>query len=178
MSNNPIITLEANSLYIATSQIFGATGKFHWVLYLTDASGVATKLHWVVLGANHSSGKYEGVVITVEPTTTYSTDFAITFAYLKVKGFVSPGLEAFKKIALEAFPEDQRLGYATLYENRAAGLTCRTWILHILSSIQEAGWLQRKETPRWFEEMVTSISVGLEEKVANGELTASRVAAI
>lgn len=179
MSTNPVITLEANSLYIATSQIFGELGKFHWILYLTDAAGVATELQWVTLEANHPSGKWEGVVIeTVDQTTTYLKNYAVVFAYMKVKGFTSPGLEPFKKVALEAFPEDKRLGYATLQENRAAGLTCRTWVLYVLSHIQDAGWLQRKETPQWFEETVKSISVGLEQEVERGELNASHVLSI
>lgn len=157
--SNPVITLEANSLYIATSQIFSEAGQFHWALYLTDAAGIATKLHWINLGAGHPSGKWEGVVITtIDPTTTYSRSFAVTFAYLKVGGFTTPGLEAFRRIAHEAFPADRRQGFATLQQNRMTGLSCVTWVLYVLASLQTAGWLRRAETPQWFEQTVVNIS--------------------
>lgn len=85
---------------------------------------------------------------------------------------------SFKKIALEAFPQDRRLGYATLQQNREAGLTCRTWVMYVLASLQGAGLLRRAEAPQWFEETVKNISIGLEQEVGRGNFNASHVLAI
>ena len=39
MSGNPEVTLQPDSLYIATNQIFGSAGKYHWAFYLTNSLG-------------------------------------------------------------------------------------------------------------------------------------------
>lgn len=179
MSFGPIIALEENSLYICTRQIMSDVGKFHWSFFLTNSSGIATELQWCSVNPKDYGGKCEAVTIgTVHPVTTYTKDYIMMFAYLKVEGFDSPGLEPVKAVALEAFPEDKRLGYADWQENRAAGLSCRTWVRCVMEIMQTKGWLRRSESPQWFEDKVKEISMDLEEKVARNELDASFVGTI
>ncbi|KAI0061462.1 hypothetical protein BV25DRAFT_1857368 [Artomyces pyxidatus] len=166
--DNPKIPLEPNSLYIATSQlVMGDPGTFHWSFYLTDSAGVATKHHWAEIQSRDPTSYAEGYISTVvEPVTTYSKNFQATFAYCKVNGFTFPGQAAFKAVASQAFPEDRRLGFPTMRANRAAGLTCRTWVMAILGHLQTLGYLQRVETAEWFEAKVKEISVSIETGVA------------
>ena len=175
-NTNPEISLEANSLYIATSQLMGQLGSFHWSFFLTDAAGTATKHHW----AETRGGKYVESYQThvVNPVSTYSTNFVATFAYLKVCKFVSPGGEAFAELARKAFPEDKRLGFKTIKENCRANLTCRTWVLSILSQLKKSGYLKHEETEEWFEEQVKNISIGIEECSVEGGLEKSFVGKI
>lgn len=163
---NPMIPLEANTLYIATSQLMAQPGKFHWAFFLMDAIGTATKHHWAeIVGGGDYAEAYQARV--VNPVRTYSTNFVATFAYLKVRGFVFPSEEFFAEVARNAFPEDRRLGFKTVKENRWAGLTCRTWVLSILSHYKKLNYLKRDETMEWFEEQVTKISAEMEERGMN-----------
>lgn len=102
----------------------------------------------------------------VQPVTTYSEDFVATFAYLKVKGFTSPGQTEFMRVASQAFPEDRRFGFQTVRANRAAGVTCRTWVLAILGHLKNLRYLNRTETSEWFEHQVKTISMEIESNSA------------
>ena len=158
-NTNHEITLEANSLYIATSQLINRPGSFHWSFFLTDAAGTATKHHWAQIREGEYPKSYQTCI--VNPVSTHSTNFVATFAYLKVCGFVSPGGEAFAELAGKAFPEDMRLGFKTVGDNRR--LTCRTWIMTILSQLKKLGYLKREETEEWFEEQVKKCSIDIEK---------------
>jgi hypothetical protein len=173
---NPEIPLDTNCLYISTSQILSQPGKFHWSFFLTDEAGVATKHHWVEIYGGDYAEAYRSHI--EERVSTYS-NFVATFAYLKVRGFVSPGNEAFAETARNAFAENVRHGFKTVRENRCANLTCRTWVLSILEHLKALGCLKRNETREWFEEQVEEVSTEIEERSStDGGLTKSFVGEI
>jgi hypothetical protein len=160
-NTNHEISLEANSIYITTSQLTGRPGIFHWSFFLTDAAGTATKHHWAQIRVGEFPKSYQTCV--VNPVSTYSTNSVATFAYLKVCGFVSPGGEAFTELAGKAFTED--IGFKTVRDIR---FTCRTWILTILCQLKKLGYLKREETEEWFEEQVKKCSIVIEERSEGG----------
>ncbi|KAI0061464.1 hypothetical protein BV25DRAFT_759104 [Artomyces pyxidatus] len=163
-SNNPEISLEAESLYIATSQIVADPGKFHWSFYVTNSAGVATQHQWAELKSAASEPYCEGYLSSiVDPVTTYSPNFQGTFAFFKVRGFKFSGQQAFAEVASQAFPEGQWLGFASVKKNRDAGLSCRTWVMAILGQLEAKGYLGRAETPEWFEEQVKRASMAAED---------------
>ncbi|KAG6812176.1 hypothetical protein H0H92_004044 [Tricholoma furcatifolium] len=164
MDSNPIITLQPDSLYIATNQIFTQSGKFHWSLYLTDSSGHATKHHWVqVYGSQYA----EAYRVEVVPIRTYSSDAVATFAYLKVLGFTPPEKHIFDEAVTMAFPKPYRMGLGTVKDNRQANLTCRTWLFGVLRELANRGCLERSETLEALEQKVTEISTKLENESVN-----------
>ncbi|KAI0061478.1 hypothetical protein BV25DRAFT_762446 [Artomyces pyxidatus] len=165
-SGNTVVSLEVESLYIATSQIVADPGKFHWSFYLTDSAGIATQHQWTELRSDANKRYCEGYLSSiVDPVTTYSSNFQGTFAFFKVRGFRFSGQQAFARVASQAFSEDRWLGFASVKKNRDAGLSCRTWVMSILGRLKTEGYLEREETPEWFEEQVKRASIAAEDAV-------------
>jgi hypothetical protein len=159
-TSNPPIALEANSLYIATSQIM-APGKFHWAFYLTDAAGVATKHHWYQAPAGTGYAEsYQYRVI--DPVATYSNTGVATFVYLKVRGFTSPGATIFREVASTAFPEEIRFGFGSVRDNRQANLSCRTWVMRVLDRLINLGYIRNNSPLKWIEQETRRISMVIE----------------
>lgn len=152
---NPIVALDASSMYIATSQIFALPGKFHWVIYITDAMERVTTYQWNEVPSASGSPYYESVQIDVqnEPIKTFRDGCIMIFAFFKILGYreVAHSEEIVREIAGNAF---NTLGYKTLKENRNNGLTCRTWVMRVIEQMKAKGILDRDESAEWFEKVV------------------------
>ncbi|KAK0484736.1 S-adenosyl-L-methionine-dependent methyltransferase [Armillaria novae-zelandiae] len=128
-------------------------------------NGKATAYEWTELP--HRSDRFEGVTITpVDPVTTYTKKLSVVFAFMKVKCIRKmPDQETFQEMAMQAFTGPNRLGFTSLLENRQAGMSCRAWLKSMLAMLKERGYLDRNESPQWFEDKV---SVDLEIQLAEG----------
>lgn len=136
---NPIVTLEPNSMYI-TTQMLMAPGKSHVALLLTDEAGAATRHHWY--SAHGTIGATETYISSLEhPARTYTPGNAVIFAYFQVRGYKLPeNQQVLTDVFKTAFPET----YKTLRESRQKGLTCKTWLLKVLATLQEMGIIVRQ----------------------------------
>lgn len=164
---NPLVLLEPNSLYVSTNQLIAQIGKFHWVLYITDEKGIATKHHWAVLPANSST--IEGPVSEiVHPVTTYSkTEGIAAFAFFRIEGFTpTPDMDdVLHKIFHNVFDPPYPLGYTTVPENRKNGISCRTWAMCVCKELMKAGHIVRADSDNdvnKIEKFVTDKSVEIE----------------
>ncbi|KAF9072298.1 hypothetical protein BDP27DRAFT_1418205 [Rhodocollybia butyracea] len=129
MSSLVPVPLEPDSLYIATSQIFGELGKFHWVLYFTGASGAgATRYQWSpnVRGDTAEFTECD----TIDTPTTFTRTGTTIFAFVKIHGYIPISLNDLAPLCANVFDPADR--YSTVYENRRNNMTCRTWLLAAL----------------------------------------------
>jgi hypothetical protein len=164
MISNPIVELSANSIYIATRTITNPMNqtmmlggfRWHWALYVTDKGGEATRHDWAKVGLVE---KHRSKVIN--PTRTYSTNNAV-LAYLKVSSCSPPDTNKMEEICESVFPGGSK---PTVRENRAAGMTCRTWLLRVLKILNEEGFIARENGIEGIEDEVREISAQEEQKL-------------
>ncbi|KAK0223860.1 hypothetical protein IW262DRAFT_861043 [Armillaria fumosa] len=89
---------------------------------------------------------------------TYTRKLSVVFAFMKVKGMRKmPDQEMFQEMAMQAFTGPNRLGFTSLLENRQAGMSCRAWLKSMLAMLMERGYLDRNESPQWFEDEITKV---------------------
>ncbi|KAF8987902.1 hypothetical protein BDQ17DRAFT_1374585 [Cyathus striatus] len=149
--HNPVVSLETNSLYIATSQRMAAQGTFHWAVVITDNVGKATRIHWTLIKTRDINSPAEG--------------------YDAVAG---GDWNAVWNCANTVFSEELRKGFKTVKENRKNGVRCRTWALGFLRRLVESGILHRSvEEVQGFEKLVVDTSIVIEENT--DEFTASKM---
>lgn len=122
------ILLEPASLYVATTQL--AEAKFHWALIETDATCSAVRHHWHE--KPHLRGLAEGYGFQrIQPK---SLTGRVVLGYFQIRGY-TPGI--LKEICETTF----QTSYATVVENRQHGITCRTWVLQVLSTLCARGYI-------------------------------------
>ncbi|KAF8900605.1 hypothetical protein CPB85DRAFT_1394646 [Mucidula mucida] len=136
------VILERDSLYICTVQL--ATGAFHWAIILTDEKARAIRHHWYQVAGKPYAETYGSQVITPAARTGNSA----VLGYYKLAGYVP--CPDFVEVCRNVFTS-----HATVDQNRAMGMTCRTWILHVLKGLYIRGsFPTRKETPTEFIDAV------------------------
>ncbi|KAF9025887.1 hypothetical protein BDZ89DRAFT_55124 [Hymenopellis radicata] len=173
---NPRVALQPNSLYVVTSQIAAGPGKFHWSLYFTNHAGSAMRIHWTTL--SDGSGYAEGVVKSIITTpTTYSATGNVTFAYVKINGYVQVAESTLDEITRNVF--SVRRGYPTYMENRKHGYSCKTWLLRVIVTLFQKGCITRPYGAPDLQDglipYITAVSTQLESQVAQGTFPASYV---
>ncbi|KIY53889.1 hypothetical protein FISHEDRAFT_68458 [Fistulina hepatica ATCC 64428] len=175
--SNPPVSLERNSLYIATSQLRDAFGQaFHWSLYLTDSFGKATKYHWVTAPEHRVriTGCAEDVVFgPIDPINSFSNNMSMTLGFFKIDGVAPVDPTTMYQVAMHAFSTS----YPTVVGNRRHGLSCRTWVRQVLIKLHQGGYIQRNEhfSAQMIENAVRDRSLQLEQDFARGQLTQSAV---
>ncbi|KAI0696627.1 hypothetical protein BC835DRAFT_856169 [Cytidiella melzeri] len=122
------IGLDINSLYIMTVPL--PTGAFHWALIHIDSGGSYTRHHWAAVTDN-VHGRESYIWHPLPGGTRSVTDKNPVLGYFKVVGYTPVDTAAFVDICQKTFPTS----YDTVAENRQHGLTCRTWILHIITKL-------------------------------------------
>ncbi|KAJ7445784.1 hypothetical protein B0H11DRAFT_402140 [Mycena galericulata] len=125
------ILLEPASLYVTTTQL--AEAKFHWALIATDANCSAIRHHW------HEKPYLQGLAEgyghqKVQPK---SLTGRVVLGYFKIKGFTPPSSAVFAEICKTTFDSS----HSTVQLNRIHGITCRTWVLEVLSTLCERGYI-------------------------------------
>ncbi|THH14736.1 hypothetical protein EW146_g5639 [Bondarzewia mesenterica] len=147
--NHQHVTLEPNSLYILTQPLLN--GTFHWAFMLTDAQNIATLHHWIEQERGHRAEAYHMHNIAGGVSKLRN---APVLGYFKVDGYVSIDLPLFIRLCQSAFPSR----YPTISQNRAHGLSCRTWVTAILTILKKQGHLNRRDTPEEIEHLVKTRS--------------------
>ncbi|KAJ6618287.1 hypothetical protein B0H10DRAFT_2030168 [Mycena sp. CBHHK59/15] len=126
------ILLDPASLYVTTTQL--AEAKFHWALIVTDANCSATRYHWFEK-PDTSGNLAEGYGFqSVQPK---SLTGRVVLGYFKIRGYTSPSAGIFAEICQATF----QTSYPTVYENRRNGITCRTWVFQVLSTLCTLGYI-------------------------------------
>ncbi|KAJ7197230.1 hypothetical protein GGX14DRAFT_471931 [Mycena pura] len=139
------ILLEENSLYVTTTQL--AEAKFHWALIVTDANCSATRHHWHE--KTDKPGFAEGYgVQKVQPK---SLTGRIVLGYFKIRGYSPPAARVFTEICDTTY----ETSYLTVPDNRRNGITCRTWVLQVLSTLCArgciSGWVESGSIRKFVE---------------------------
>ncbi|KAG8979292.1 hypothetical protein FRB94_000319 [Tulasnella sp. JGI-2019a] len=150
-SDNPIISLQPDSMYI-TTQMLMAPGKCHWALLVTDAQGSAVRHHWAGAHGGLGIGATETYISQVERSEdirTYTKGNAVVFGYFQIAGYVpqrrriqqpSGGDEADEAVLVQtcrsAFGEEAAK-YKNLRDARRNGLTCRIWLEKVLKRLAD-----------------------------------------
>jgi len=139
MSDSDIIVLEPNSIYIATQPL--VFGSYHWALIHCDESCKMTRHEWaqdLKLGPQSLEAYRTQELERVAATADQGTPI---LGYFKVTGYSPVPHSDFADLCSVAF---QR-GYPTVAENRAKGLTCRTWLFKVLALLNSQGHLSRSD---------------------------------
>jgi hypothetical protein len=122
---NPEITLEPSSLYVATQQLVDQPGKYHWAIYGTDSSGVATKYHWAIIRRDGRYSRWaEGVKIQQVPSVrTYSAQHIATLAFFRLNHYQPLNSSSWEQLAMTIWPEEYQYGFETVDLNRENGIS-------------------------------------------------------
>lgn len=125
------ILLEPASLYVTTTQL--AEAKFHWALIETDAACSAIRHHW------HEKPDKRGLAegYGFQRVQPKSLTGRVVLGYFKIRGYTPPSPSTFAEICETTFEPS----YATVPENRQHGITCRTWVLQVLSTLCGRGYI-------------------------------------
>ncbi|KAJ7090215.1 hypothetical protein B0H15DRAFT_252581 [Mycena belliarum] len=129
------ILLEPLSLYVTTTQLTEA--KFHWALIATDTSCSAIRHHW------HEKPHTRGVIGFAEGYGSQKvhpkslTTGRVVLGYFKIGGYTAPSPAIFAGVCQSMF----ETSYPTVHENRRYGITCRTWVLQVLSALCALGYI-------------------------------------
>ncbi|KAJ7702391.1 hypothetical protein B0H17DRAFT_144898 [Mycena rosella] len=145
------ILLEPSSLYVTTTQL--AEAKFHWALIATDANCSAVRHHWhekpdtrglTTATDSRTSARARSSVVEglsgATPCEAYGFQKVhpkslltgrVVLGYFKISGYCAPPPATFAEICQTTFGAS----YSTVHENRRNGITCRTWVLQVLSTL-------------------------------------------
>jgi len=131
------ILLEPASLYVTTTQL--AEAKFHWALIETDSACSAIRHHW------HEKPDKRGLAegYGFQRVQPKSLTGRVILGYFKIRGYTPPSSGTFAEICETTFDTS----YATVPENRRNGITCRTWVLSVLSTLCARGYITGFEGP-------------------------------
>ncbi|KAJ7093159.1 hypothetical protein C8R44DRAFT_399671 [Mycena epipterygia] len=107
--------------------------RFHWALISTDANCSAIRHHWHE--QPHTRGLAEGYGFQrVQPK---SLTGRVVLGYFQISGYTAPSPSMFAEICQTTF----ETSYSTVLENRQKGITCRTWVLQVLSTLCAHGYI-------------------------------------
>ena len=143
--------LEPNCLYIATQTMPTAGFQtFHWTIITVDSDGRTTWHQWA--SPNGLAGTIPIVPGVAEQYIRLSSISSSAFtrnpsvlAYFRVKGYYAPSSGDARSRYEAAFQEVFSSSYATVRENRARGITCRTWALRVLNALQRSAIIRRND---------------------------------
>lgn len=151
------VPLEKDSLYISTVPLIG--NAFHWSLIHVDSDDTHTRHHWATITGN-PKGR-EGYISEILSNGAYDkTDKNVVLGYFKVVDYAPLNVSALREVCQSIFPAS----YPTMEENRQHGITCRTWILQILSR-----WLAQERVDE-IENKVKQRSTAQSNEYANSFL--------
>ncbi|OBZ69783.1 hypothetical protein A0H81_10486 [Grifola frondosa] len=122
------IRLDTNSLYIHTIPLDGPS--FHWAFVHVDHNGTATRHQWAptTKDAYGPEAYVEQSLPTGPGTLTNSMQI---LGYFRVTDYNAMDITSFRQMCSEIFS----VSYPTAQQNRQAGVTCRTWVTHVLGRI-------------------------------------------
>ncbi|TDL21928.1 hypothetical protein BD410DRAFT_865639 [Rickenella mellea] len=140
------IELQRNSLYIMTQNGPSADFEgFHWAIICTDAKTNGTSYEWSEVEGEKLAESYKRNALAVGGQFTLSPS---TISLFHINGFLPPSSADLEQDEFEAqffenvFPES----FSTISDNRAHGVTSRTWVLRVLGAMKDCGFLYREGT--------------------------------
>ncbi|KAF7322676.1 hypothetical protein HMN09_00046400 [Mycena chlorophos] len=151
------IALAPNSLFVTTTQL--SETKFHWALVRTDDMPMcnATRHHWheKPRASSDNSAPIEGYGIqNIQPR---SLTGRVVLGYFQIANYSAPAPGVFEEICESTFPTS----FATVWENRQRGITCRTFVLNVLSELCSrgyiTGWRRTDEIPSFVASLEKTI---------------------
>ena len=124
------VSVQPSSLYISTVAL--VTGAFHWSFIHVDDTGRATKHQWAAVNAMNPEGREHYVQSNLRYGTQSSTGNLAILGYFKIPEYRPMDGAIFAQYCVQAFGG---ANYPTKDQNRAHGITCRTFVLNVLRSI-------------------------------------------
>lgn len=162
------ISLAPSSLYVCLTQLMGP--GFHWSLYITDASGVATRYHWrEVPGRRGADDPIEEFAYgVIKPVTEITRGNNFNLAFIKISAYVPhEGMQPEYFVAL--FKGVFTTSYSSVRENRQHQISCRTWLMAALQRMRVAGHLTLDSAAvAGLEASIKEIGNAVEERVSTG----------
>ncbi|KAJ7074337.1 hypothetical protein C8F01DRAFT_1100188 [Mycena amicta] len=155
------ILLAENSLYVTTTQL--SESKFHWALILTDEICAATRHHWheKPRSGDSDSGPIEAYGSqTVQPK---SLTGRVVLGYFQIANYSPPPPGVFQDICETTF----MTSYSSVCENRQRGITCRTFVLNVLSELCARGYIDG-----WHKTGISSFVESLEKVIREHSIRA------
>ncbi|TCD61135.1 hypothetical protein EIP91_009000 [Steccherinum ochraceum] len=165
--NRPRITLTPNSVYVYTVPIMGSNA-FHWCLVYVSEDGTCSSHQWV------QDTKASAFSIAKDGIEHYHFDWLANgssapsydgqspvLAYFRVMN-PAPKPQAFMEACKHTFAGQSR---STVDANRAAQITCRTWITKVLGT-----WMSEAQALE-IENTVTTMSRAANNKFASSYLS-------
>lgn len=125
------IILQPNSLYIHTTPLLG--NRFHWALIHVDDRGVCSRHQWAA-ATRDPRGREDYVEQALPRGAGPKADADVILAYFQIEDYIPIDISAFRTLCASIFPSS----FPTMEQNRAADITCRTWIAAILSNLIDA----------------------------------------
>jgi hypothetical protein len=133
-----VVPLDSSHLYICTIPL--VTDTFHWSIVYVDNAGICSCHQWAALTTN-PFGREDYVINTLPNGALDKSKSSVVLGYFKIKNFAPPDLENFQTTMAGIFPRS----HPTALQNRAAGMTCRTWITRALTTFISAERAQEIE---------------------------------
>ncbi|KAI0789227.1 hypothetical protein C8Q75DRAFT_821283 [Abortiporus biennis] len=167
------ITLSPNSLYICLTQIMSP--GFHWSLYITDSTGLATRYHWVEVRTRRQAAdpieEYTRAVIN--PVRGVTGGFRLNYTFVKIRSYTAP-TTPFDFHAI--FSTIYTTSYNNVRDNREHGIRCGNWVMTALQYLYLYGLLQLNEGQiKEIQTVMTAKGEELEHKVATTRLADTKL---
>lgn len=123
--------LDCGCLYIYTIPL--VSNAFPWALVHVDQDGAVTSYQWAPTTLDQTA---RGPKAYVEQTLPHSGPMSKVgkdniLAYFKISDFSPMNITQPREVCASTFPTS----YSTAQEKRRAGITCRTWVTHILGRL-------------------------------------------
>jgi hypothetical protein len=143
-------------------KIISISDKFHWAFVTTNGDGVAARHEWAPGPVRETAEEYCHVVL--DRPRTYTDSHNCILAYFDIRGY--NGVED-KTTLTTLFAETFSASFKTIRENRRSNITCRTWIMNILKSLQETGVIKRSDPVGDLESVIINESKAREQGIVD-----------
>ncbi|KAF8899679.1 hypothetical protein CPB85DRAFT_1439904 [Mucidula mucida] len=146
MSTTSLVSLQPDSLYVATQTILSHDGSFiqanfwHWSFFITDARGHTVQHHWTVRRGDQRGVTTECYQYRDIREVSCVTALSQYVVFAKIGVWSHPGAQMLKR-ALDALYKNYE-GPTDRLRRHPDGLrTCRTWVMDALLMFVERRWL-------------------------------------
>ncbi|VDB83337.1 unnamed protein product [Peniophora sp. CBMAI 1063] len=151
-------------------------GLYHWSLYMVDAKGEVARYHWSQNDAPASKNRpAERFTVSVVkgPVRKVTPTMHMIFGMVKIEAY-TPRPNTTHEVMKEHLRTIFERSYRTVDENRAAGITCRTWVFAALEKLRQVGLLRlTREGAAGLEGKVKGISQNAERLTMTGRPTST-----
>ena len=126
------IHLEASSLYVATLPLPN-DGAFHWWFTCVDSGGKCSRHHWTTY-TNDLLGPEKYVEEPLPNGAPAVMQNLPVLGFYRISNYTLVDVDTFRNACSQVFKEAS-LKQQKALPNRAAGISCRTWVTTVITQI-------------------------------------------